>query len=89
MSTKFLSFPVKRVGNKEWLDLTPHGLAHEFVGESIHQRKDPSFAGGHRVRQYYFKKNVHWLICSGVELNIEAVKPATQAPPRRQARGAR
>jgi hypothetical protein len=47
-----------------------------------------SFAGGHRVRLYRFKDNVHWRIPAGVELDISRVDPTTgngaAQPPRRR-----
>lgn len=85
---ELLSFPVKIVQGRKWLDLTAHGVAHEFCGER-HIVKDEqySFSGGHRVRLVHLKKNVHWLMpTGGVTLNIEDVEPVAKAPPRRQTR---
>ena len=42
-----------------------------------------SFAGGHRIRFYSFKKNVHWKIPDGIPLDISSVTPAS-APRRHQ-----
>ena len=85
MASKVLSFPVKKLGSDDWFDLTAHGLAHEFVGEIVKARGNLSFAGGHRVRLYFFKKNVHWRPSTGgLELDIEDVKPS--GPPRRSNR---
>jgi len=85
-----LSFPVKQIGADEWLDLTAHGLSHDFVGERVNQRQDMSFAGGHRVRCYVFKKNVHWkLPAQGVVVDIADVAPvdAQQREPSRRGQG--
>lgn len=84
MSSKWLSFPVKKVGKDEWLDLTAHGLSHEFCTEDFRRKPDYSFGGNHRVRHFYFKKNVHWLCPTGTVLNIEDVPPETKSPSRRQ-----
>lgn len=85
MSSRTLTFPVKKVGGTEWLDLTAHGLSHEFCTEKVFQKPDYSFGGGHRVRHFQFRKNVHWLFPSaGTNLDIEAVAPETKSPPRRQ-----
>jgi hypothetical protein len=76
--------PVKVVNKEDWGDLSALGLAHEIVGETVKLKNDKlSFAGGHRVRQYYFKKNVHWRI-SGQIFDITDVQPA--APARKKQR---
>ena len=74
--------PIKVVNKAEWGDLSVLGLAHEIVGETV-KEKNPkfSFAGGHRVRLYYFKKNVHWRI-SGAEFDIAEIAPVR--PPRKK-----
>lgn len=54
--------------------------AYDVIGEDVKQLNDISFIGGHRVRLYRFKKNVHFkLPPSGVELNIVDV-PAAAGP---------
>ena len=80
---KTLSFPVKKVGKDEWLDLTAHGLSHEFCAEKSHQKPEYSFGGGHRVRHFAFRKNVHWLMPSGITIDIADVEPEVAAPGRR------
>lgn len=88
MSSRTLSFPVKVVNKEEWLDLTAHGLAHEFCGERVDQKPSLSFAGGHRVRHYSFKKNVHWKVPKGQDIDISEVEPAAiPADPPRRAEG--
>ena len=78
-----LSIPVKVVNGEQWGDLTVYGLSHEVCGERVDPKNQNfSFAGGHRVRLYSFKKNVHWRIPRGQELNITDVVP--EVAPRRQ-----
>ena len=67
---KHIRVPIRVVNGEEWGDLNALHLSHEIVGETVHQAKDMSFSGGHRVRVYKFKKNVHWRIPVGVELDI-------------------
>lgn len=82
--SRAFTFPVKKVQGELWLDLTAYGLAHEFVGEVVKcKNENASFAGGHRVRHYQFKKNVHWKVVQGLEIDISDVSPRTGAPPRR------
>jgi hypothetical protein len=78
-----VSFPVRMVNGKRWVDLASVALAHEVVGERVEKRPDMSFAGGHRVRHYYFKKNVHLKCPEGVSLDISGVPPES-APLRKQ-----
>jgi hypothetical protein len=76
-----LSFPVVMVEGEEWLELSAHGMTHEICGEKVNHRPDPSFAGGHRVRQYSFRKNVHWLFpTTGKVVDIRDVAP--EPPPK-------
>jgi len=78
--------PVRTLGTVRWGALAYMGDTHEICGEKadcIDQKF--SFAGGHRVRLFRFKKNVHWKIPQGVELDIAAVAPA-QAARRHQGR---
>jgi hypothetical protein len=73
--------PVKIVNGERWGDLACFAPSHEICGEKVDQRKDISFAGGHRVRLYKFTKSVHWKLPAGIELDISGVPPAS--PPRR------
>jgi hypothetical protein len=51
-------------------------MAHEICCESGKLKNENfSFSGGHRVRLYQFKKNVHWRIPDGAELDISNVVP--------------
>ena len=84
MSSPVFTFPTKRVGGDTWYDLTAYGVAHEICGETVKQKSDMSFTGGHRVRLYVYKKNVHWRPIQGLLIDIEEVDPAT--PPRRARR---
>ena len=67
------------------LDLSAHGVSvtHYICGERVdHIRSE--LCRRARVRLYKFKKNVHWKIPVGIELDIADLAPA-QAP-RRQGR---
>jgi hypothetical protein len=77
--------PLKTVGTDRWGQLSVLGDHHLICGEDV-KLKDQnfSFAGGHRVRLYSFKKNVHWKIPPGVPIDISSVAPAN--PPRRPQR---
>ncbi len=80
-----LTIPIRIVHKERWGNLSVFGDKHEFCGEDIRQKKDISFTGGHRVRLYVAKKNVHWKIPERVELDISGVAPA-RAPRRRPRR---
>ncbi len=83
MSKRFVQIPVKNVSGDEWAELNAFGADHVICGEKFSIKdQNYSFAGGHRVRLYSIKKNVHWKIPIGVALNVTAVPPAT--PPRRE-----
>lgn len=82
MATEFIKVPVKKVNSQPWGQLSLFGNQHEFCGEKIRLRdQNFSFAGGHRVRLYVAKGNVHWRIPEGVQLDITQVELAN--PPRR------
>ncbi|HME36776.1 MAG TPA: hypothetical protein VKF84_16200 [Candidatus Sulfotelmatobacter sp.] len=77
--------PVKIVGGDRWGQLSAFGDAHLICGENVKPKdQNFSFAGGHRVRLFSFKKNVHWKIPDGIPLDVAAVAPATAAPRRQQ-----
>ena len=77
---------VKVVNGERWGDLAVIGHAHEICGETVKLKNENfSFADGHRVRLYTFKKNVHWKIPAGATLDITDVAPGT-APRRQQQR---
>lgn len=87
--SRTVSLPTKVVSQRLWAEVSSLGpsLTYEVVGEVVHPVNDMySFAGGHRVRLYRFKKNVHFRVPDGVEINISSVAPAEPArrqPPRR------
>jgi hypothetical protein len=82
MPTEFIRVPVKKVNRERWGQLTVFGDRHEFCGNDIHLRNENfSFAGGHRVRLYVARGNVHWRIPEGVSLDITQVQ--AENPPRR------
>jgi hypothetical protein len=81
----YVRVPVKTVGTERWGQLSLLGDAHLICGETVKLKEaNFSFAGGHRVRLYSFKKNVHWRIPESIGLDITAVAPATAAPRRTQ-----
>lgn len=82
MSRDRVTVPVKTWDKKRWGDLSVFSLTHEVCGEVVYPVNEKySFQGGHRVRLYKFKKNVHWRIPDGVELDISEV---SAAPKRKQ-----
>jgi hypothetical protein len=79
--------PVKVVGGERWGQLCVLGDHHIICGEKVQlTEQNFSFAGGHRVRLYSFKKNVNWKIPASVPLDIAAIPAATAAPRRPQGR---
>ena len=76
-----LRVPIRIVDKVKWgaLAFLVHGAteAVDVIGEKADLIDNNfSFAGGHRVRKYRFKKNVHFSISTGMTLNIEQVPPA-------------
>ena len=78
--------PVKMFKGSRWGDLNSMAISHEFVAETYHIDQQFSFEGGHRVRRFKVKKNVHWLIPVGVDLDIAGV---TDKPSRKHTNGRR
>lgn len=78
--------PVRQVGKDKWGHLSAvYSGSHYICGEEAKKvNHNYSFVGQHRVRLYRFKKNVHWKLPSGVELEISSVPAAN--PPRRHIR---
>jgi hypothetical protein len=74
-----INVSIKKVNGEDWGDLNAIGLTHEICGEIVKRKEENySFAGGHRVRLYQFKKNVHWKIpAEGQLIDIGDVIPAT------------
>jgi hypothetical protein len=82
-----ISFPIKTHNGEKWAELSHYGLAHEICGEKVFQKDQMfSFAGGHRVRLYAFKKNVHWKIPVGSTLDISEVDAPRKKAPRASGR---
>jgi hypothetical protein len=80
-----ITIPVKKVNGEPWGELSFFGSAHEFCCEKGELKDNQySFSGGHRVRLFHLRKNVHWKIPVGQNLDVSAVPPATA--PRRQGR---
>ncbi len=83
-----ISVPVKTVNGEQWADLGALAIAHDIVGEKVDKKDDSfSFAGGHRVRLYKFKKNVHFKVPTGTTLDITAVSAPNAPAPRRAGHG--
>jgi hypothetical protein len=84
-----ICIPVKIVGSDRWGQLSAFGNQHIISGERCDVKdQNYSFSGGHRVRLYSIKQNVHWKIPAGIQLDVSQVAPATLAaakqPPRRR-----
>jgi hypothetical protein len=81
---KRIVVPVKDVSGTKWGDLSSICLSHEVIAEKVELKEFFTFAGQHRVRLVYLKKNVHWKIpAEGQLLDIAAVSPDF-VPPRKQ-----
>jgi hypothetical protein len=80
-----LTIPIKTLNNVQWGDLSVHGpsATHIVCGEQLWGDGDISLFGGHRVRSVKLKKNVHWRVLTGFDIDIAAVPPPPD-PPRRQ-----
>lgn len=84
---KTISIPLKTVGGRSWGDLNSFALSHEICGERVDLVDNSySFAGGHRVRLYKFKKNVHWAVPMGIDLEISDV-PSPGSPRKQPPKG--
>jgi hypothetical protein len=76
MALDRITVPIIEHGGYRWAALSVFAKDHEIIGESfscIDQKY--SFKGGHRVRIYKIKKNVHWRLPSDVVLEISNVPP--------------
>lgn len=80
-----ISVPIKIINSERWGELSALSLTHDICGEVVNLIDEKfTLAGGHRVRLYRFKKNVHWRVPQGIELDISAVA-LPRSPPRKQA----
>ena len=87
MATKHIRVPVLTHNREDWGCLNYIGVTnfHIIVGETLKIEDNSfSFIGGHRVRRIKIKGNVHWLIPSGIDLDISEVSPKKQATRRNQ-----
>jgi hypothetical protein len=79
-----ITLPVKKFRSDRWAEvcaLAP-SLTYSIVGERCDLADaNFSFIGGHRVRLYKFKKNVHFMVPTGVQIDISNV-PSAAAPRR-------
>lgn len=77
--------PTKIIDGARWGQLSLLADHHLICGEDVREKnRNFTFAGQHRVRLYSFKKNVHWKIPEGLQLDVAGVAPAE--PPRRPQR---
>jgi hypothetical protein len=88
---EWLRVPVRVVNGEKWgaLQYLLKGGTETIyvVGEKVKMDdQNFSFADGHRVRKYSFKKNVHFKIASEMVLNIADVNPGNPPPRRNQGR---
>ncbi|HEY2781066.1 MAG TPA: hypothetical protein VGI90_09820 [Steroidobacteraceae bacterium] len=88
---EWLRVPVRVVNKEKWgaLSFLLKGAAEaiDVVGEKVKLVDENfTFAGGHRVRKYRFKKSVHFTIPEEIVLNIAGVAPGTPPPRRPQGR---
>jgi hypothetical protein len=75
-----VKIPVKLLGTEKWgcLQILDAG-AHFVVAENVDKVDENfSFIGGHRVRKYRLKKNVHFKIPASAQFDISGVTPAAQ-----------
>lgn len=88
--SEVIRVPIVLYGSQKWGSLDSLGISFEIVGESVAKKEENySFIGGHRLRLYKFKKDVHFRVPSGRELDITDVQPAGVPPTRRQVGGRR
>ena len=76
-----VTVPVKKHDTYNWAALSSFGADHVICAEKCTlQQENYSFAGGHRVRLYKVKKNVHWRLPQGLAIDIAKVVPARRLP---------
>ena len=79
-----VTVPTIKHDGHDWGQLNYFGHAHIFAGEKVSTKDEKySFVGGHRVRLYSIKANVHWRIPAGINVDITAVQPANVPQQRR------
>jgi hypothetical protein len=86
-----VTVPIKVVNGEDWAELSALAPSHtHHVCAEFGKLADNklSFAGGHRVRLFHLKKNVHWRIPTGMTLDISEVPEAPTPPARRRRHGA-
>ena len=86
MPVRHLRIPVKKINGDDWAEFSTLASTHYICGE-VFKITDNHFsaAGGHRVRLYSVKHNVHWKIpATVIQLDIQEV--AASPAPRRETR---
>jgi hypothetical protein len=80
-----VSIPVRQHDGHKWGWLSGTGqYYHEIVGYDFKKVDDQyTFLGGHRVRLYKVKGNVHFKVPTGAVFDIAAVAPAAPTHGRR------
>jgi hypothetical protein len=68
-----ISLPTIMHDGYEWGALNYFGREHIIAGGVSIREERYTFLGGHRVRLYSIKANVHWRIPAGVVLDVTAV----------------
>lgn len=77
--------PITVANKEDWGALNYYSGTHLLCAESLKVVKTKfSFKGQHNVRLYRLKKNVHWKIPVGEDVDISSVMPST--PLRRRQR---
>lgn len=76
----FLRVPITKWDKASWGALNYFGNTHVICAERL-MRGDENytFAGGHRVRLFTVRNNVHWKIPEGIQLDISSVPSANPA----------
>jgi hypothetical protein len=78
-----IQIPTRVLRGQRWADFSFLARKHQLCAEGFNTlSENVSYVGGHRVRLYVLKGNVHWRVPEGV-VDITNVAPATE-PPRRQ-----
>jgi len=69
MAAEYFQIPVRLFNGERWAHLSALGERHDFVAERFDPKdKNLSFIGGHRVRLYCARKNVHWRIPPAIKI---------------------
>ena len=82
--TETYALPIISHDKQKWGCLSYHSHTAEICGEKINTiDNNYSFKGGHRVRLFKIKGNVHWKIPGAIVVDIKDVEPSPDPPARR------